>query len=200
MNEPLPAIEAITADLRRRWAARRRLLLLAAATQAMVFVASIAMMGARDDLLDRAVWRMLAEVLGWYAALFALPAIALGLWHPTRGAAIAVVLAVAGGITLAATGLHGDVAAGPLFHGCAMLAAIASILGFVALALVGGVARERTRSGAAWLAFAVAVTGFVAANTVCDRDDVGHVLIGHWGPAWLAGGIVLVIARALRRR
>lgn len=193
-----PVIAAISADLRGRRSVRWRRLCVGLLGVVGVLIVLYAMMGVRDDLLARAPWRVVADVIAWVIALVVIPPVAVGLWHPRR-MLVASAAAIAGGLVAIAAVDLGRVGTEASAAGCEIAVAVATVPMVIALAIAGAWSQARARGAAVWTAVATAMVGFVGVDWMCAQSDLRHVLLGHLLPALGAAALVWAIGRARRR-
>ncbi|HEY8379048.1 MAG TPA: hypothetical protein VIK91_21295 [Nannocystis sp.] len=164
--------------------------------------------GVRGDLWQQPAWVLGLQLLVWPLALFALPAIGLGLWFPGRAARVALgVLAAAVAVAVAAGPVLFDMsyAPGPEDHpayrvGCALLTLGAGALVLAVCALSGAFAQRRRRAAGLWLAAAIALIGVETTTWHCVIINLDHTLPSHLGAGVLMLLLAGLVGAALHRR
>lgn len=197
----MTAIDArrlITGDLAADRRARGHHFRAAAVLAATAPVVALVLTGARPDLLAQPPWLLGLQALVWTLALFALPALGLGLWFPGRAARVVLgLLAAAAAIVVAAGPAPLDMSYEPVHDhglvyrvGCALLTLGTGALVLAVCAVSGAFAVRRRRTAALWLAAAIALIGVDTTTWHCPITGLDHTLPAHLG----AGVLMLLVA------
>ncbi|MBZ5714425.1 hypothetical protein [Nannocystis pusilla] len=165
---------------------------------AAIPIVGLVLTGARDDLWAQPAWMLGLQALVWGLALFALPALGLGLWFPGRAArvvlgllAAAVAFVVAAGPALFDMSYPTGMEDHPIYQvGCASLTLGAGALVLAVCALSGAFVQRRRSAGALWLAAAIALLGVLTTTWHCVITGLDHTLPSHLG----AGVLMLLVA------
>ncbi|MDC0674025.1 hypothetical protein [Nannocystis radixulma] len=165
---------------------------------AAIPIVGLVLTGARDDFWAQPAWILGLEALVWGLALFALPALGLGLWFPGRAArlvlgllAAAVAFVVAAGPALFDMSYPTGMEDHPIYQvGCASLTLGAGALVLAVCALSGAFVQRRRSAGALWLAAAIALLGVLTTTWHCVITGLDHTLPSHLG----AGVLMLLVA------
>ncbi|MDC0715380.1 hypothetical protein [Nannocystis bainbridge] len=164
--------------------------------------------GARDDLWAQPAWILALQAFVWGLALFALPALGLGLWFPGRAARIAlglvaavVAVLVAAGPALFDMSYPTGMEDHPIYQiGCASLTLAAGALVLAICAVSGAFVQRRRSAGALWLAAAIALVGIVTTTWHCVITGLDHTLPSHLGAGVLMLLLAGLVGAALHRR
>lgn len=164
--------------------------------------------GARDDLWAQPAWILGLQAFVWGLALFALPALGLGLWFPGRAARIAlglvaavVAVLVAAGPALFDMSYPTGMEDHPIYQiGCASLTLAAGALVLAICAVSGAFVQRRRSAGALWLAAAIALVGIVTTTWHCVITGLDHTLPSHLGAGVLMLLLAGLVGAALHRR
>lgn len=170
--------------------------LLAALAPALGLVAT----GVRADLWAQPGWLLGLQLLVWPLALFALPALGLGLWFPGRVARAALGLVAAAVAVVVAAGpvlIDRSYAPGPEDHviyrvGCGLLTLGAGALVLAVCALSGAFAQRRRPAAVLWVAAAIALIGVDTTTWHCRIIGLDHTL-----PSHLGAGVLMLLAAGL---
>ncbi|MCY1053756.1 hypothetical protein [Nannocystis sp. SCPEA4] len=165
---------------------------------AAIPIVGLVLTGARDDFWAQPAWILGLQALVWGLALFALPALGLGLWFPGRAArlvlgllAAAVAFVVAAGPALFDMSYPTGMEDHPIYQvGCASLTLGAGALVLAVCALSGAFVQRRRSAGALWLAAAIALLGVLTTTWHCVITGLDHTLPSHLG----AGVLMLLVA------
>lgn len=165
---------------------------------AAIPIVGLVLTGARDDFWAQPAWILGLEALVLGLALFALPALGLGLWFPGRAArlvlgllAAAVAFVVAAGPALFDMSYPTGMEDHPIYQvGCASLTLGAGALVLAVCALSGAFVQRRRSAGALWLAAAIALLGVLTTTWHCVITGLDHTLPSHLG----AGVLMLLVA------
>ncbi len=191
---------AIGADLSAKAREKRRHFLPAVIAVCGLVLGLLAMAGVRGDFAALPLWRQLSLGGAWLVCGLLFPAVGVGLWFPTRGVRVALVVA---GIALPLAAVLGW----PPLRGAS---APAAPCGLVLLALgaclvavgafSGAFAQRRSVQATAWVASGLTLSAMATTSWVCPVDAVAHLAWGHVVPAVGLTALAMVVGRWLHAR